>query len=120
MALIRWNEGPRDFGCAYHKRGVCRFERDDIVVDLFVMPSIQGARPIALTIGRYHDYKPTMEKQKWHFVDPDERAGRIEDVSVLFDRLQLPADIAADLADEVDQYVFQESASLKVAMGARS
>lgn len=88
------------------------FAGDNIVVDLFVMPAIQHQRPIALTIGRYHDYKPAMPKCKLDFTDPRNAAGRLEDISAQFDQLGVPADVAAYLADEVEEFIVAQSDAL--------
>ena len=115
--FLRWSDGPKELGCVYHKRAVHKHERDDIVVDIFVMPKIE--RPIALTIGRYNNYKPVMPKQKRGLDDPTQSLGRLEDVSSMFDQLGIGAELSAYLADEVDQFLVRETNALREAMRAR-
>ncbi len=117
MQFLRWSEAPREFGSVYHKRAVFPFKGDDIVVDLFVMPPGQFSRPIALTIGRYRDCWPTTKKQKEHFTDPDARIGRLEDLFEMFTTLGVPGEVAAHLAGELDEFLSDECASLRAAMG---
>ncbi len=119
MQFLRWSDGPKQFGCVYHKRAIHRLAGEDVVVDIFVMPAIKDDRPIAMTIGRYRNYKPVVPKQKLGIDDPTARAGRIEEVSSLFERVGLDAELSAYLGDEVDQFLAVEAATLSAAVAAQ-
>jgi hypothetical protein len=118
MALLKWSEGPKEYGCVYHKRAVHRFADEDIVVDIFVMPAIREQRQIALTVGRYRNYQPVRPKQKAGFEDPGQQPGRLEDVSTMFDRIGVHPELSAYLADEVDQFLVAQTVPIRTAMGS--
>jgi hypothetical protein len=120
MKFLRWSDGPKQYGCVYHKRAVHKLADEDVVVDVFVMPSVRDQRPVALTIGRYRNYEPVRLKQKAGFNDPGVSPGRLEDVSSMFDRIGVDAELSAYLADEVDQFLIQEAASIRTAIEASS
>lgn len=116
MTLLKWSEGPRQLGCAYHKRSVHRLASEDIVIDVFVMPAIREQRPVALTVGVYQNYKPVRPKQKAGFADPGPQPGRLEDVSGMLDRLGVDPQLSAYLADEIDQFLVSHAAPIRAAM----
>jgi hypothetical protein len=116
--LLHWFDGPKEYGCVYHKRAVHKLEHDDVVVDLFVMPEIE--RPIALTIGRYNNYQPVRPKQRRGFDDPAESPGRLEDVSSMFDQIGIDGQLSAYLGDEVDQFLIRETTTLREAIKSRA
>ena len=61
---LAWTEGPRRKGCTYHKCARFGLDEDTIQIDVFVMPSIAEARPIAITVGRYQEYQPVRKVKK--------------------------------------------------------
>lgn len=118
MTFLRWYEGKKQYGCVYHKQAVHKLADEDIVVDVFVMPALREQRPIAVTIGRYRNYEPVLPKQKAGFDDPGAEPGRLEDVSEMFDRIAVDAEMSAYLADEVDQFLVREATQIRAAIGA--
>ncbi len=120
MAILRWSEGPKNSGCVYHKRGACRFGGDSIVVDVFVMPRISKARPIAITIGRYRNYKPAQAKEQWQIASPDGIVGCHEEVATRLIRVGLPQALAGPLATQVEDLLARESEILRGVLAAIS
>lgn len=116
MTILRFSEGPKEFGCAYHQRAVHKLPTEDVVVDVFVMPAVQEQRPIALTIGRYRNYKPIVGKQQAALDDPGQAPGRLEAISGLLERLGIDAELSAYMADDVDQFLIREAPAIRAAM----
>lgn len=113
MTTLRWSDGPKQRGCVYHKRGTCRFLDDSIVVDVFVMPRIVKARPIAITIGRYRDCKPVAPKEQRQLRSLDRIAGANVEVSSALQRLGVPLDMAISLGCEVEGLLSRETEGLR-------
>lgn len=61
--MLKWVDGPRDRGCEYHKKAVFRFPSANGQVDVFVMPAIARARPVAITnnVTTRKDRKETLK-----------------------------------------------------------
>src|SRR5207247_1867079 len=110
--MIRWQPGPKKLGCVYHQRGVHPLKGESLVVDVFIMPRIARRRPIAVTIGRYRNYKP-VAKREWHLQDPDKHAGVATEVSVLVERVGATPDVAATLGGEVERFLAREAKTLR-------
>ena len=49
--MLRWTEGAREKGCDYHKKATFNLLVATGQVDVFVMPKIRKARPIAITLN---------------------------------------------------------------------
>ena len=49
--MLTWVEGPRDRGCAYHKKTTFRLASVSGQIDVFVMPRIAESRPIPITLN---------------------------------------------------------------------
>src|SRR5262245_61915782 len=75
VAKLHWKPGPKTLGCVYHPRGVYkRPAADSLVVDVFIMPRIARKRPVAVTVGRYRNYKP-VSKREWQLRSPKSADG---------------------------------------------
>ena len=112
---MRWSDGPKNFGCVYHQRGVCKHAGDSILADVFIMPRIASRRPIAVTIGRYRDYKP-VSKREWQLRDPSTAAKFRAKVSSLFEEVGASTTIAQQLGAEVCAFLVQQSSTLKAVL----
>jgi hypothetical protein len=120
MAILRWSEGPKKRGCVYHKRGTCRFGDDSIVVDVFVMPRISKARPIAITIGRYKNYKPAQPTEQWQLESPDRILGCNVGASVRLLRVGVPQILAAPLGRQVEDLLSREAENIRKVLASLS
>lgn len=116
MPALRFSEGPKRFGCVYHRRAVHVFSGDDLVVDVFVMPAIQDDRPIALTIGRYRDGEAIMPKEKTGFEDASEAGGSARGNLLDVRPSWVDAALGAYMADDVDQFLVREAEAIRMAM----
>lgn len=110
--MTKWSDGPKRLGCVYHQRGVRKFGADSIVADVFVMPRIARRRPIAVTIGRYRNYKP-ITKVEWQLRQPEEAMNAAERFAELFGKVGVQFEIAAELADELRDFILREATVLK-------
>ena len=113
--MIRWSPGPKDRGCIYHQRGVVRMAGDSFVADVFVMPRIAARRPIAITVGRYRDYKP-ISKEEWQLCDASEAHAAAEKLISMFLEVGTPPGVAATLGLEVQGLLGREGAALTKAL----
>ena len=113
MAILRWSEGPKERRCVYHKRGTCRFGDDSVVVDVFVMPRIIKARPIAITIGRYRNYKPAQPTEQWQLKSPDRIVGCHVEASARLLRVGLPQVLAGSLGRQVEALLSREADNIR-------
>jgi hypothetical protein len=114
--MLRWSAGPTKLGCIYHQRGVRRFGEDSLVVDVFVMPKIFRRRPIAITIGRYRDYKP-VAKREWQLADPRDRGNVAEHIAELFESVGAQKALAKQLGSDVEQLLGREATKLAGILG---
>ena len=113
--MLRWREGPRERGCVYHKQATAPLGRDSLVIDVFVMPDIVKIRPIAVTLGRYQNYK-AIKKGKWQLQNPNDLSHVAEEVAILLVNLGIPDVRASSLADEVESFLRREASNLREAL----
>ena len=109
---MKWTEGPRKRGCTYHKQAVHPLDRDSLVVDVFIMPSIVKYRPIAITVGRYRNYKP-IQKEKWQIRNPDDLTSVARDVPKLLVRVGVQSDDAQAFTSDIELFLKTEAPTLK-------
>jgi hypothetical protein len=113
--MLRWRQGPQRKGCVYHQQGIDRHRDDDLVIDIFVMPSIVKRRPVAITIGLYRNFKP-VKKIQWQVRRPSE-IGPAHGVLVgLLEQLGLPSPTATAHASSVERFVEGAAASIEAAL----
>jgi len=120
MAILRWSEGPKERGCVYHKRGTCRSGYDSIVVDVFVMPRIRKARAIAITIGRYQNYKPAQPTEQWQLESPDRIRGCNVGASARLLRVGVPKILAGSLGRQVEDLLLREAEVIRKVLASLS
>ena len=101
-ATFTWKPGPKTLGCVYHMRGIHPSAGDSLVVDVFIMPRLAGRRPVAVTIGRYRNYKP-VKKCEWQVRDPTKSAGSAVDIAGFLESIGASPDLAKDLEGHVLQ-----------------
>jgi hypothetical protein len=113
--MLAWTEGRRERGCAYHKKA--RFVLLTIrgQIDVFVMPKIKRARPIAVTFNM-----TSMGSQKKRLKDELKDPG---DVAHLRSRLGprlialgMPSDAASGLVDGVVALVHKDASHILAAL----
>ena len=117
--MIRWSSGPKERGCIYHQRGVVRMASDSLVADVFVMPRIVARRPIAITIGRYREYKP-VAKAEWQLRDVTEAQTAAGKFTSMFVEVGAPQGVASKLGLEVQDLVLREAPALTKALAELS
>jgi hypothetical protein len=83
-----------------------------VIADVFIMPNIAKYRPVAITVGRYRDYK-AVEKRKWHISDPGRLSGLDGQVTSMFEAVGASRDLACQLGSEVHEFVRREAATLR-------
>ena len=110
--MLRWGDGPKKLGCVYHKRGIRAMKGEHLVVDVFIMPRLLRKRPIAITVGRYRDYK-SIAKKDWQMRTPIEAVGSSDGLSRLFEGIGVPKVTALALAAEVGEFLTLESEALR-------
>jgi hypothetical protein len=117
--MMRWQAGPKNFGCVYHQRAVRPAGEDSVVVDVFIMPKILRRRPIAVTIGRYRNYK-AVAKADWQLRRPEDASEAGAELTGLFEKIGVPPGTAADLAAETQRFIKQEASSLAQVLASLS
>jgi len=113
--MLRWRPGPKRKGCVYHQQGIDRLRDDDLVVDIFVMPSIVKRRPVAITVGVYRDYKP-VKKLQWHVRRPSDIGSARGALAGLFEQLGVPSASASAHAQAIQRFVERAAASIEAAL----
>lgn len=115
--MIRWSPGPKERGCIYHQRGVYRLGGASIVADVFVMPRIASRRPIAITIGRYRDYRP-ISKAEWQLTNSSEARSAANKLVSMFEQVGTPPGVAATLGRDVQELLVREAPALTKALAS--
>lgn len=115
--MIRWSQGPKERGCVYHQRGVYRLAGDSLVADVFVMPRIAARRPIAITIGRYREYKP-ISKSEWQLSDSTEAQTAAKQLASMFEEVGAPPEVASILGRDVQGLLVREAPALAEALAS--
>lgn len=111
-AMFTWKPGPKTLGCVYHMRGVYPLAGDSLIGDVFIMPRLAQRRPVAVTIGRYRNYKP-VKKCEWHLKDPTKSDGSASDITRLLESVGAPPDLAKQLGADVERFLAAKSVTLK-------
>ena len=115
--MMSWERGPKRLGCVYHQRAVRRADGDSIVVDVFIMPRIARRRPIAITIGRYRNYKAVV-KAEWQLRQPEEVASAGQQLAALFAKVGASEALATEFIADVREFILRESATLRKTLAA--
>lgn len=115
MALLHWHAGPRNRGCAYHKRAVMEDLDRNLVVDVFVMPDIAGDRPIAITLGWYRD-GVALKKAKGSLQAVSAIAGSSTRIAKGFAALGIDEPRASALGLEVEQMMSSDREEIAKAL----
>jgi hypothetical protein len=110
--MLRWAEGPRKLGCVYHKRGICALDQDSLVVDIFIMPSLVRRRPIAITLGRYRNYR-AIERVQWALQSPDDLSPVSRNVPAILANMGVRAEEITMLTHDIEQLLLQEQGTLR-------
>jgi predicted aminopeptidase len=111
-AKFTWKSGPKTLGCAWHMRGIYSSSGDSLVVDVFIMRRLARRRPVAVTIGRYRNYKP-IKKQEWQLTDPTNNAGTASEVARYLESVGASKDLAQQLGGDVEQFLASKSETLQ-------
>lgn len=115
--MMSWKRGPKRLGCVYHQRAVRRVGDDSMVVDVFVMPRIARRRPIAVTIGRYRNYRAVV-KAEWQLRQPEEVASADQQLAAPFAKVGASEAQATELIADVREFILRESATLRKTLAA--
>lgn len=113
--MISWKAGPKRLGCVYHQRAVHNVGGDSIVVDVFIMPRIARRRPIAVTIGRFRNYRAVV-KAEWQLRQPEEVANATDHLAALFSKAGVSEAVSVALAGDVRDFILREAPRLKKAL----
>src|SRR6187401_1141642 len=111
-ARFTWKSGPKTLGCVYHMRGIHLSAGDSLIIDVFIMPRLARRRPVAVTIGRYRDFKP-IEKHEWQLADPKKSAGSAAEIARFLEAVGASADLAKALGIDAERFLASKSAALK-------
>jgi hypothetical protein len=93
-------------------RGIHPLAGDSLVVDVFVMPRLARRRPVAVTVGRYRNYRP-VKKHEWELSDPTKNAGSGTEVGRLLKSVGASSDLARQLGADAERFLASKSAALK-------
>lgn len=77
------------------------------------MPRIIKMRPIAITIGRYQNYKPAQPKEQWHLQSPDHVVGCNTEASARLVRVGVPQGLAGPLGHQIEDLLSRETEQLR-------
>lgn len=112
--MLHWSDGPQARGCLYHKRGIRKRDAESIVVDIFVMPSIVKRRPVAVTVGRYRDYKPVIKEQS-QLEHPGDMPS-IAALGVLLQNVGVPVEDVPRVIEQIKHVLTTEAAIIQQAL----
>ena len=111
-----WHQGKDDWGCLYHVYAQFSLETDIIRIDLFVMPSIVHARPIAATVNRYRSGQKVGVEEKTALHDPLSEANNIPIIASALEAKGLDAELSAYVAGDVQTKLNAGAADIAAAL----
>src|SRR5262245_17324382 len=107
--MLTWIEGPLDYGCDYHMLARFSSAAASGQIDVFVMPKIARARPIAITLN-VQTRKSGKKRLRGSLARPAEAPSLRKRLTPKLISLGIGSDGSAALVDEVVALIEKEAA----------
>ena len=117
--MLKWTEGPRTRGCAYHQKAKYQSPFLMLQVDVFVMPRIARSRPIAITL-HVTTRKAGYKRMRGSITKPREAASLAGRLVPKLVALSVGDERSAAIAADIAKLIERDADQIRQALGAHA